>query len=92
MKKVLTKKKKYVAPSVQVLELETTQILAGSGETNSTPTVNGFTRILLETTQILAGSGETNSTPTVNGFQPGDSFGSGDMEESSPARRTSIWD
>ena len=42
MKKVLTKKKKYVAPSVQVLELETTQILAGSGETNSTPTVNGF--------------------------------------------------
>lgn len=66
MKKVLTKKKKYVAPSVQVLELETTQILAGSGE--------------------------TNSTPTVNGFQSGDSFGSGDMEESSPARRTSIWD
>ena len=65
MKKVLTKKK-YVAPSVQVLELETTQILAGSGE--------------------------TNSTPTVNGFQPGGSFGTGDMEESSPARRTSIWD
>lgn len=65
MKKVLTKKK-YVAPSVQVLELETTQILAGSGE--------------------------TNSTPTVNGFQPGGSLGPGDMEESSPARRTSIWD
>ena len=65
MKKVLTKKK-YVAPSVQVLELETTQILAGSGE--------------------------TNSTPTVNGFQPGGSFGTDDMEESSPARSTSIWD
>ena len=42
MKKVLTKKKKYVAPSVQVLELETTQILAGSGETNSTPTVRNL--------------------------------------------------
>lgn len=66
MNKVLTKKKKYVAPSVQVLELETTQILAGSGE--------------------------TNSTPTVNGFQPGGSFGPGDMEESTSARRTSIWD
>lgn len=66
MKKVLTKKKKYVAPSVQVLELETTQILAGSGE--------------------------TNSTPTVNGFQPGGSFCTGDMEESTSARRTSIWD
>ena len=66
MKKVLTKKKKYVAPSVQVLELETTQILAGSGE--------------------------TNSSPTVNGFQPGGSFVTGDMEESSPTRRTSIWD
>ena len=65
MKKVLTKKK-YVVPSMQILELETTQILAGSGE--------------------------TNSTPTVNGFQPGGSFGTGDMEESSPARRTSIWD
>lgn len=65
MKKVLTKKK-YVAPSMQVLELETTQILAGSGE--------------------------TNSTPTVNGFQPGGSLGSGDMEESTPARSTSIWD
>ena len=65
MKKVLTKKK-YVVPSIQILELESTQILAGSGE--------------------------TNSTPTVNGFQPGGSFGTGDMEESSPARRTSIWD
>lgn len=65
MKKVLTKKK-YVVPSMQILELETTQILAGSGE--------------------------TNSTPTVNGFQPGGSFGTGDMEESSPARSTSIWD
>ena len=65
MKKVLTKKK-YVVPSMQFLELESTQILAGSGE--------------------------TNSTPTVNGFQPGGSFGTGDMEESSPARRTSIWD
>ena len=65
MKKVLTKKK-YVVPSMQILELESTQILAGSGE--------------------------TNSTPTVNGFQPGGSFGTGDMEESSPARRTSIWD
>ena len=66
MKKVLTKKKKYVVPSMQILELESTQILAGSGE--------------------------TNSTPTVNGFQPGGSFGTGDMEESSPARSTSIWD
>ena len=65
MKKVLTKKK-YVVPSMQILELETTQILAGSGE--------------------------TNSTPTVNGFQPGGSFGTDDMEESSPARSTSIWD
>ena len=65
MKKVLTKKK-YVVPSMQILELETTQILAGSGE--------------------------TNSTPTVNGFQPGGSFGTGDMEESTPARSTSIWD
>ena len=65
MKKVLTKKK-YVVPSMQILELESTQILAGSGE--------------------------TNYTPTVNGFQPGGSFGTGDMEESSPARRTSIWD
>ena len=65
MKKVLTKKK-YVVPSMQILKLESTQILAGSGE--------------------------TNSTPTVNGFQPGGSFGTGDMEESSPARRTSIWD
>ena len=65
MKKVLTKKK-YVVPSMQILKLESTQILAGSGE--------------------------TNSTPTVNGFQPGGSFGTDDMEESSPARRTSIWD
>ena len=65
MKKVLTKKK-YVVPSMQILELESTQILAGSGE--------------------------TNSTPTVNGFQPGGSFGTGDMEESTPARSTSIWD
>ena len=66
MNEVLTKKKKYVAPAVEVLELETTQILAGSGE--------------------------TNSTPTVNGFQPGGSLGTGDMGESTPARRTSIWD
>ena len=65
MKKVLTKKK-YVVPSMQILKLESTQILAGSGE--------------------------TNSTPTVNGFQPGGSFGTDDMEESSPARSTSIWD
>ena len=65
MKKVLTKKKKYVAPSVQVLELESTQILTGS---------------------------KVNSTPSVNGFEPDGSFGTGDMEESSPARRTSIWD
>ena len=65
MKKVLTKKK-YVVPSMQILKLESTQILAGSGE--------------------------TNSTPTVNGFQPGGSLGSGDMGESTPARRTSIWD
>ena len=40
MKKVLTKKK-YVAPSMQILELEATQILAGS-KVNSTPSVNGF--------------------------------------------------
>ena len=65
MNEVLTKKQ-YVAPSMQILELEATQILAGSGE--------------------------TNSTPTVNGFQPGGSFGTGDMEESTSARRTSIWD
>ena len=65
MKKVLTKKK-YVVPSMQILELESTQILAGSGE--------------------------TNSTPSVNGFEPGGSFGTGDMEESTPARSTSIWD
>ena len=65
MNEVLTKKR-YVAPSMQILELEATQILAGSGE--------------------------TNSTPTVNGFQLGGSFGTDDMEESSPARSTSIWD
>ena len=65
MKKVLTKKK-YVVPCMQILELETTQILAGSGE--------------------------TNSTPSVNGFEPDVSLGSGDMGESTPARRTSIWD
>ena len=65
MKKVLTKKKKYVAPSVQILELEAAQILTGSN---------------------------VNSSHTVNGFQPGGSLGSGDMEESSPARSTSIWD
>ena len=64
MKKVLTKKK-YVVPCMQILELESTQILAGS---------------------------KVNSTPTVNGFQPGGSLGSGNMEESSPARSTSIWD
>ena len=64
MKKVLTKKK-YVVPSMQILELESTQILAGS---------------------------KVNSTPSVNGFEPGVSLGSGDMGESTPARRTSIWD
>ena len=64
MKKVLTKKK-YVAPSMQILELEATQILTGS---------------------------KVNSTPSVNGFESGGSLGSGDMEESSPARSTSIWD
>ena len=64
MKKVLTKKK-YVVPSMQILELESTQILAGS---------------------------KVNSTPSVNGFESGGSLGSGDMEESSPARSTSIWD
>ena len=64
MKKVLTKKK-YVAPSMQILELEAAQILTGSNVTSS---------------------------HTVNGFQPGGSLGSGDMEESSPARSTSIWD
>lgn len=41
MKKVLTKKKKYVVPSMQILELESTQILAGS-KVYSTPSVNGF--------------------------------------------------
>ena len=40
MKKVLTKKK-YVAPSMQILELEATQILAGSNA-NAAPSVNGF--------------------------------------------------
>lgn len=40
MKKVLTKKK-YVAPSMQILELEATQILTGSNA-NATTTVNGF--------------------------------------------------
>ena len=65
MKKVLTKKKKYVVPSMQILELESTQILAGS---------------------------KVNSTPSVNGFEPDVSLGAGDMQESSPARRTSIWD
>lgn len=64
MKKVLTKKK-YVAPSMQILELEAVQILTGSN---------------------------VNSSHTVNGFQPGGSLGSGDMEESTPARSTSIWD
>ena len=64
MNEVLTKKK-YIAPSMQVLELEATQILAGS---------------------------EVNSSPTVNSFESAGSLGSGDMEESSPARSTSIWD
>lgn len=64
MKKVLTKNK-YVAPSMQILELEAAQILTGSN---------------------------VNSSHTVNGFQPGGSLGSGDMEESTPARSTSIWD
>ena len=40
MKKVLTKKK-YVAPSMQILELEAVQILTGSN-VNSSHTVNGF--------------------------------------------------
>ena len=40
MKKVLTKKK-YVAPSMQILELEATQILAGS-DAKAAPSVNGF--------------------------------------------------
>ena len=40
MNEVLTKKQ-YVAPSMQILELEYTQILAGS-KVNSTPSVNGF--------------------------------------------------
>ena len=45
----------------------------------------------LEATQILAGS-NANAAPTVNGFESAGSLGSGDMEESSPARSTSIWD
>ena len=45
----------------------------------------------LEATQILAGS-EVNSAPRVNSFESAGSLGSGDMQESSPARRTSIWD
>ena len=65
MNEVLTKKKKYVAPSMQILELEATQILAGSN---------------------------ANAAPSVNGFESAGSLGSGDMEESSPARSTSIWD
>lgn len=64
MNEVLTKKQ-YVAPSMQILELEATQILTGSN---------------------------ANAAPSVNGFQPGGSFGTGDMEESTSARRTSIWD
>ncbi len=64
MNEVLTKKK-YVAPSVQVLELEATQILAGS---------------------------DAKAAASVNGFESAGSLGSGDMQESSPARRTSIWD
>lgn len=64
MNEVLTKKQ-YVAPSMQILELEATQILAGS---------------------------EVNSAPRVNGFESAGSLGSGDMQESSPARSTSIWD
>lgn len=45
----------------------------------------------LEATQILAGS-NANAAPSVNSFESGGSLGSGDMEESSPARSTSIWD
>ena len=45
----------------------------------------------LEATQILTGS-NANAAPSVNGFESGGSLGSGDMEESSPARSTSIWD
>ena len=37
MNEVLTKKKQYVAPSMQILELEATQILAGSNA-NAAPT------------------------------------------------------
>ena len=40
MNEVLTKKK-YVAPSMQILELEATQILAGS-DAKAAPSVNGF--------------------------------------------------
>lgn len=64
MNEVLTKKK-YVAPSVQVLELEATQILAGS---------------------------DAKAAPSVNSFESAGSLGSGDMQESTPARSTSIWD
>lgn len=64
MNEVLTKKR-YVAPSMQILELEATQILAGSN---------------------------ANAAPSVNSFESAGSLGSGDMEESSPARSTSIWD
>lgn len=64
MNEVLTKKK-YVAPSVQVLELEATQILAGS---------------------------DAKAAPSVNSFESAGSLGSGDMQESSPTRSTSIWD
>ena len=64
MNEVLTKKK-YVAPSMQVLELEATQILTGSN---------------------------ANTAPSVNSFESAGSLGSGDMQESSPARSTSIWD
>lgn len=64
MNEVLTKKK-YVAPSMQILELEATQILTGSN---------------------------ANAAPSVNSFESGGSLGSGDMQESTPARSTSIWD
>lgn len=40
MNEVLTKKR-YVAPSMQILELEATQILAGSNA-NAAPSVNSF--------------------------------------------------
>lgn len=64
MNEVLTKKQ-YVAPSVQILELEATQILAGSN---------------------------AKAAASVNSFESAGSLGSGDMQESSPARSTSIWD